>query len=549
MVFSWCSFVGLRVASSVGRGFLRIATGRHILRQKVGFLLSFQGMEDMEQTIKWKVVCSGNIRAGLDKQQVVDNLAQLNINPAQANRLVSGTPITVKQDLEQSVAFRFKSRLEQAGLEVELKRMPRKLASSIHNLSVEPIEAEQHNTGDAKSPGAESSLRPGEMQCPKCKHAQAESEECRRCGIIISRYLQKNIEPASSSFPEDEAEEQLDRQPPFWETNLGKLAVVAATCGLLLIANSLFSSGAGYQRIGNSPEASAVTAMVLEGAKLTPPAPREINQLLEAGRYDEVEFMLRELDDKTRGDVVWEDAYQTMVDAFSPENKFRIETLDSWVNETESSWAYLARGSYYVSAAGLARGDKLAKYTSETQFSNYRILQEKAYRSLKKAKDKNANIMPVYTLLLMVADTQRSDVYIKDVLDQAISVNPAGFYYRYQYLRHLMPKWGGSYSQMASFVDDTSQYHSLNPRLNALQGYAKGEEGFLAMKREDYQSCISLYSEALQFGANAGWLRYRANCLTRIQEYDKAMEDVSLSLQIHEDDFARQLHNWLSART
>jgi len=507
---------------------------------------------------QWKLVCTGSICDGFDSQTVIENLSSLNINATMAAQLMAGRAVTLKKDLDKARAEAMCSRLQQAGLEVIIEPMappPAKL--SLDALSLEPMDGEESPplgmAATATPPATE--LQPGEMECPKCYSIQRKAPECASCGIIISRYVErqkrlKEQEHATQFAQRDDDDEYVADESllqTIWGHTLGKLAVVAVV--FVVVFNLFLLKRPGYQELGATPEAQAQIAAVLKATELEAsiPSEKELKQYLAAQQYHELESILRDLDRKTRQDIVWENAYLSAVWKFHPDNGFDVRQLDQWVSETRSAWSYLARGTYYNGAAWNARGNAYASKTSQHQMQEFHRLQGLAYQDLITARDKDRDLLPIYSALMSVSTTQKQ-VSEKEVLEQAIEANPAGYYYRYAYLQNLLPKWGGSYGEMAKFAEDTSPYYALNPRLWLLQGFVAAEKAHPNAHNDSNNACIQLYNEALQFGAHSDWLSHRAFCLSNKGDQESALKDITLSMKLGTSKFARNAERLIKSR-
>lgn len=519
----------------------------------------------MSQSQKWKVVSTGLIKEDYLEEAVISRLQDIfSLSENSAKKIINGTPVVLKKDLEQAEAYKYKTALEKIGLTIVLERMPLKIMA-IPQLSLEPMDEkpirepagesqekpqlelapQSENRKGQEAPKASGLLlNPSQMECPKCEHVQLKATECLQCGIIISRYMEKE---QNDRFSHGKFEINNTKNPPLRGEKSAIVRIFGGASALLVIflIYHFILDRASFQPLGGSKEATAQISAMWQAKNHKGPDLDYIRGLLDSGQYSQLEFILNELNENFKNDVSWEDAYQETIDGMSPANNFSLNAMHRWVNKTESAYAYLARGAYYTDAGLLARGNCYARCTTEEQFSTQRELHKKALDNLLVAKSKNSTLLPIYSLLIIAGNTQEVAISFDGILQEAISKNPGGFYYRYQYLRIKMPKWGGSYAEMNEFVEATSQYNSLNPRLWILGGFAPAEMAYRSMKEGFFDKCIAQYSDALQFGVNSRWLRYRAYCLSQEGLHEQALEDVNLSLELHDDDYARKLKSYL----
>jgi hypothetical protein len=135
----------------------------------------------MNESATYSVVLSGNLKSGFDPQRVVDAFARLfQLPPEKASRIV-GTEFVVKRDVELQVAKTYQEKLSGIGVEVLLKR-----DGGVEELALEPVQLPGSGDDDHTAPPSAE-----EMLCPKCALKQPKAEECRGCGVIIAKVLQR----------------------------------------------------------------------------------------------------------------------------------------------------------------------------------------------------------------------------------------------------------------------------------------------------------------------------------------------------------------------
>lgn len=494
----------------------------------------------MQNNNSWQVIAEGIIESHGAKESVVAAVAKtFRIDESKAQQLLDGKARTLKKNIPRVQAEKYRSMLIELGVKASIRRMPDVVAvtpvststpsvSSLDGLSLEPmVEPPQ-----VDAPVAPSVIAPvaaqGFIICPKCRVKQKQADECVECGVIIARYQQKL----------DESQEALqevsnDYEPPhglsFLE-GLPKIYVVLAAV-VIFIGWKFFFNSADYLPVGNNSHAVAQRNALTESFNKPHPDLQHLRGLVEAGSYANAEKVIQDLQDKVLVDILWEETYQSTLDGISNENKFSLSALNNWVSQSGSAIAYLARGAYYVSEGINARGKRFAKDTTQEQFAKEEELHALGTKDLHQALALDPQLFPAYTFLLMTVGSANDTS--KDWLDKATSIAPGGYYFRYQYLRSLMPKWGGSYSEMNDFADSQESYGDKNPRIWLLKGFALAEEAHTAMHADRFNKAISLYSEALQFGVARDWLTKRAYALEMEGEDKKALNDINLALEYY----------------
>lgn len=138
---------------------------------------------------RFKIVFSGELMPDMALDTVKDNLAQLfKSNRSRVESLFSGATVPLKRDLPEDEADKYLIALQNAGAKV---RKEPDLAASLTLVDTETPEPAQVVAS---------------MNCPKCGHEQAKSNECSACGIIIDKYLARQAQlaanpPAASTDP------------------------------------------------------------------------------------------------------------------------------------------------------------------------------------------------------------------------------------------------------------------------------------------------------------------------------------------------------------
>jgi hypothetical protein len=138
----------------------------------------------------YRVVFEGEILEGSQVQEVKRALAKLyNISEDRVERFFSGKRLAVKKDVDYETAMQYVKAFERAGAVCRVEELePR--AGLEQPLTLERETEKPSQQGDG-------------MVCPKCQFEQSPSEECVRCGIIISKYSERFDAPESERRKED----------------------------------------------------------------------------------------------------------------------------------------------------------------------------------------------------------------------------------------------------------------------------------------------------------------------------------------------------------
>jgi hypothetical protein len=144
----------------------------------------------------YRVIFEGEILEGSQVQEVKRALAKLyNKREDQVEHYFSGKRLTVKKDVDYETAMKYVKAFERAGAVCRVEELV------THTGLEQPLMLEK----EAEKPSKQDDV----MVCPKCQFEQATSEECVRCGIIISKFnapesMRKEegfvVEPQQRSF-------------------------------------------------------------------------------------------------------------------------------------------------------------------------------------------------------------------------------------------------------------------------------------------------------------------------------------------------------------
>ena len=135
----------------------------------------------------YRITFQGKLLYGFEQNEVRDNLAKLTkFDEKSLDRLFSGDVVTLKKDLDSLTAQRYKEVLDKTGAHCDM------------------ILQQEDGSSDQAS-----QLPPEEtgITCPKCGAAQQFGDSCSRCGILFSKYRQRQqrinegLPPAQDTQP------------------------------------------------------------------------------------------------------------------------------------------------------------------------------------------------------------------------------------------------------------------------------------------------------------------------------------------------------------
>ncbi|UCE24140.1 MAG: tetratricopeptide repeat protein [Candidatus Zixiibacteriota bacterium] len=325
------------------------------------------------------------------------------------------------------------------------------------------------------------------------------------------------------------------------------------TITILLIVAAVFgcSANAWGQDVNIRPDQQAILANEALDRTLDKggPVASWIATLLNKENYSRLENAYMDVEQLYEEDVLWESYLLAAYQIFHPSNKdISLEALNKWVEERGSHVAYAARGIYLAQAAGRARG---GRYISQTPKENLEIMAElcqEAAKDLLVAVDKNPRLSPAYMYLVIMAKMTPMPYTGREIVDRCWADDKRSYYVPVNYLSSLEPRCGGSYAQMAEFIEEAVQYAPLNPRLWTLQGEIDADRAALQWEQGNFNYSAELYTSAMQYGERVSWLRYRAACYYKLGKYKEALDDFQQVL-VYEprNKQAREWVPWLMA--
>jgi len=173
---------------------------------------------------------------------------KFSLTPGKAESLLQRVPIVVKKGISKEEAERYVKAFEAIGGRVKVEEEPSPRLEITHDYEPkpppEPKPGLRPEPRDAftYTPKTERMARAGEMvTCPQCGFQQPETDECIKCGIIISKH--KQYEEMARSVEGQVREVSKEEYPP-WESGEGFMGAFFQT-----VRESLFSPSRFFKKI------------------------------------------------------------------------------------------------------------------------------------------------------------------------------------------------------------------------------------------------------------------------------------------------------------
>jgi len=187
----------------------------------------------------------GRLLSGLQKR--------FNLTPGKAEGLLQKVPVVVKKGLSKEEAERFVKAFDEIGGRVKVEEEISTLEITRNNEPEdrpEPKPAPRPEPKPTPSYGSEPERRAykvGMVTCPQCGFEQPQTDECVKCGIIISKYVQ--FQEMARSVQGQVREISAKEYTP-WESGGGFIGAFLKTTQEVLFSPTNFfkkaASGKGY---------------------------------------------------------------------------------------------------------------------------------------------------------------------------------------------------------------------------------------------------------------------------------------------------------------
>lgn len=233
-------------------------------------------------------------------------------------------------------------------------------------------------------------------------------------------------------------------------------------------------------------------------------------------------------------DIRNEIAFALAFDAFAlPEPSYEA-ILNEWISQYPDSYIpLLARGQYYKKMGWHKRGGKFAPETSKNQFNQLYLFHSKALLDIDKVIAIKPDITLSYAIKIDLAKGLSDHALQLSALKDGMEVNPASYEIRKSYLYSILPRWGGSYDQIAVFLADTKRYEDKNPNLKPLAGFIPFAKGIRARERKQFKAGIALLTESLEYGEKPWFYFERSLCYYFLKQYGKALSDLTRAIELN----------------
>lgn len=208
--------------------------------------------------------------------------------------------------------------------------------------------------------------------------------------------------------------------------------------------------------------------------------------------------------------------------------------LDEWVKVSPQSYAaQMARAKYLIEAGWRARGKGFVDSTTSHQLAKMGEYFSRGVPAAIAAIKLNPKLSIAYANLILAARTDRNENTERTILLSGLKQVPASFAIRDAHMDALLPRWGGSFEQMADFAEESQAYAKQNPRMRFFNGFVDWDKGRAFYADDKYAQAIDLYNRAIDEGGDdSRFYESRAGAYLQLGMYDDALEDANRANQV-----------------
>ncbi len=128
---------------------------------------------------RYRILFGGKVGGGHDTEEVKRNLSSIfKLTDGKVEQFFTGKQVVIQKNLSYQSAMKYKMAFETAGAVCKVEEVESGLSMQSPNETYEkkPLKSSVEKM----------------IICPKCGLQQEKDEECRKCGIIMSKYSEKH---------------------------------------------------------------------------------------------------------------------------------------------------------------------------------------------------------------------------------------------------------------------------------------------------------------------------------------------------------------------
>ena len=222
----------------------------------------------------------------------------------------------------------------------------------------------------------------------------------------------------------------------------------------------------------------------------------------------------------------------SLLETFSRINPIAEEHLQNWVSLYPDSYLPLySRAVYYHSYSWFQRGNRLWKDVTQEQRRGLEKYRSLAINDINKSLKIKPDFCPAHALKLLIHTSihDESRQTMKDIYSSAQATCQSSVAIHKAYLRHLLPRWGGSKSEMRAHI---AKLKKQIPQLDILEALYLAEEGEQFFWAKDFEKALENSTAALAFADFPEIYHLRGLILESSGRYVEAFEDYDMAVKL-----------------
>jgi tetratricopeptide (TPR) repeat protein len=257
-----------------------------------------------------------------------------------------------------------------------------------------------------------------------------------------------------------------------------------------------------------------------------------VRNYVREGQYDFLDTLLMVYADSVRRDYRVEYRMFDLYNAFDVADTTLKPFLDTWVAERpQSANARLVRATWLTAVGEQIRGEDVSANTDRSKF---RSLHD--YLDLAKADVQAAHaidpcsLVGYHILMLAAAHDNGNTALSRQLMEQALTIQPYSFLMRARHMYNLRPRWGGSYRKMDDLAQQADSFIARNPRLRALHGFSVWDRADESERSKDTLTALAQYDSSLAFGDFWQFNLDRGQYMYRLDHPEAALTNLERAL-------------------
>lgn len=285
------------------------------------------------------------------------------------------------------------------------------------------------------------------------------------------------------------------------------------------------------------PGPNADPVVATHGNLLKPTDIESLLTLFEAQRFSELDARMNAFQARYENDTQREADLVKAFNLFLMPKPDTAALFEAWLQTVPDSYAaHLAAGIYNYAMGTAWRGDKYFNQTHPIRIEKMTAHMKKAAEYLQQSLRLTRKPTLSYAYLIDISRYSTEERGAQYWLDAAIKADPYCDQPRLSYLHNLQPRWGGSYSAMQQFVDETRNQGD-HPKLlqvaKHLEAGIEWDKGNSAWLSGNTVTAIDFFNRAISIANDGSYLLTRGRLYQQVGQTDLALNDLNQARLIH----------------